>query len=50
MNILNRFEPGHARIVYKVGLVIEHYQLIDIADYYVQIYLGISSRPNRSSA
>ena len=41
MNILDAFEPGHLRVMNVMGLVIEHGQLVNLADDFAQIGLAV---------
>lgn len=41
VNVLNGFEPGHARIVDVVGFVVEHGKFVDVANDFAKVYVAI---------
>ena len=50
MNVLNALEPGHSRVMNVMGLVVEHGQLVDLADDLAQIGLAIGRLAHRLGA
>ena len=44
MDVFDGFEPGHARIVNMVRLVVEHHQFVDVAHDHAQVDFGVGGR------
>ena len=44
VDVLDGFEPGHARVVDMVRLVVQHNQFVNVAHDHAQIHLGVGGR------
>ena len=44
VDVFDRFEPGHARVVDMVRLVVQHHQFVDVAHDHAQIHFGVGGR------
>lgn len=43
VNVLNRLEPGQARVMNVMRLVVQHHQLVDVADDHAEVPWSFSS-------
>ena len=48
VNVFDGLEPGHLRIVDMVRLIVQHHQLVDVADDHAQVHFGVRGRTSRA--